>query len=541
MKKSIFILMLMVCFIGGFSDAKTTTPPVMGWSSWNTFGININENLIRQQAEAMVKSGLTEAGYKYVNIDDSFWDGRASDGNLILNTKLFPTGMRSLTDYIHSLGLKAGIYSDAGHNTCASDKGKHASGRGVGFYGHEERDAKLYFDDWNFDFIKIDYCGAQTLELDEKEQYTRIAEAIKKCNNNNISLNICRWGYPGHWASDVADSWRTTGDIYCDWESVRSIINQNLNLQAYTRNGHYNDCDMLEIGRTLSSEEEKTHMAYWCITSSPLLIGCDLTTLPQKSFSLLTNPHLIAMNQDSLAIGAPVIQRQGDVYVVAKDIEKVMGPKRAIVIMNLGDNEETIDLDLVKAGFKDSVDVFDCFEGVDFPKCEKSMKITLAPHDSKAYFLMGNRIEKSVYQAEEGYLGAFYDMCCLENREMPVTGRPQSDSSADLGFYVEGIGTSVENYLEWDNIFSSEGGKYQLTFRYASPDPRSMTIDVNGCNIATLDGLSTGHTSQGWKTVSLEINLNKGINTIRVHNPHSFAPNLDYLSLVKMSDDINPN
>ena len=155
-----------------FAIAQTTMAqrtPTMGWSSWNTFALNINEDLIKQQADAMHQTGLQKAGFKYVNIDDGYWDGRGKDGHLRLNMKLFPHGMRALVDYIHSLGLKAGIYSDAGDNTCGSGN-RHAWGIGVGFAGHEEQDCQLYFRDWDFDFIKVDYCGGNHMRLDEREQ-----------------------------------------------------------------------------------------------------------------------------------------------------------------------------------------------------------------------------------------------------------------------------------------------------------------------------------------------------------------------------------
>ena len=209
-------------FLGAFALLMTCSvwaidPPTMGWSSWNTFALNINEQLIKSQADAMVKTGLADAGYKYINIDDGYWNGRGDDGHLRLNTKLFPNGMRHLTDYIHSIGLKAGIYSDAGDNTCGSGN-RHAWGIGVGFAGHEDQDCKLYFDDWNFDFIKVDYCGGIHMGLNEREQYTKVSNAIKRQAerlNKRIVFNVCRWAYPGTWISEVADSWRTTGDIWC--------------------------------------------------------------------------------------------------------------------------------------------------------------------------------------------------------------------------------------------------------------------------------------------------------------------------------------
>ena len=169
------LLAILTCFAVVAIAQRT---PTMGWSSWNTFALNINEDLIKGQAVAMHQNGLQKAGYLYVNIDDGYWDGRGEDGHLRLNTKLFPNGMRPLVDYIHQLGLKAGIYSDAGDNTCGSQN-RHPWGVGVGFAGHEEQDCKLYFIDWDFDFIKVDYCGGNHLRLDEREQYTKISNAIK--------------------------------------------------------------------------------------------------------------------------------------------------------------------------------------------------------------------------------------------------------------------------------------------------------------------------------------------------------------------------
>ena len=164
--------------------------PTMGWSSWNTFALDINEQLIRQQADAMHNSGLQEAGYQYINIDDGYWDGRGDDGNLRLNKNRFPNGMRPLVDYIHSLGLKAGIYSDAGDNTCGSGN-KQAWGIGVGLAGHEEQDCKLYFIDWDFDFIKVDYCGGWHLALTIHAHLQRHQELRQgRCGLQHLPLGL---------------------------------------------------------------------------------------------------------------------------------------------------------------------------------------------------------------------------------------------------------------------------------------------------------------------------------------------------------------
>ena len=265
------------------SRTHQTALPVMGWSSWNTYRININDELIKKQADALVELGLKDAGYRYVNIDDGFFGYRDDDGNLHTHPERFPDGLGGLTAYIHSLGLKAGVYSDAGANTCGSIWDSDPNGVGVGLYGHEEQDADLYFNKWDFDYIKIDYCGAgQQLDLDERERYTTICDAIRRVSRRPVSINICRWAFPGTWAGNLADSWRISSDITLDWNSVKYIVSKNLYLSAFARGGHYNDMDILEIGRGLTPEEEETHFGLWCIMSSPLIIGCDLTVVPEN-------------------------------------------------------------------------------------------------------------------------------------------------------------------------------------------------------------------------------------------------------------------
>lgn len=527
MKRNILILAgLLACMEAG---AQKFAPPTMGWSSWNTFALNINEDLIKSQADAMARTGLSKAGYKYVNIDDGYWDGRGEDGQLRLNTKLFPSGMRALTDYIHALGLKAGIYSDAGDNTCGSGN-RHAWGVGVGFAGHEEQDCRLYFDDWNFDFIKVDYCGGMHLGLDEREQYTKISRAIKGCKKQGVAFNICRWAYPGTWVSEVADSWRTTGDIWCGWASVRDIIKENLYIQAYTGGGHYNDADMLEIGRTLSPDEENTHMAYWCIASSPLLIGCDLSNIPQRSLDLLMNRDLLAMNQDCLGLGAPVVQREGEVYVVAKDMKKLMGKQRAAVVMNLSDEEQTVDVSLEALGFKGKVKIYDCLKSKPWPDADGTVSVTIPAHGSQAFFLTGKRCEQTVYQAEEAYCPAYQEL-----------GRPNTAvwlhaTQADQGAYMGFLGNAAANDIEWRNVYSQKGGRYKLSFRYASEEPRDMTLTVNGQDAKTFTRLASGSYAERWATAEAEVTLRKGFNKICLGNATGWMPNIDCMTVAKTQE-----
>ena len=513
---------------------RTFLPPTMGWSSWNTFALNISDKIIEGQADAMVSQGLKEAGYQYINIDDGFWDGRAKDGQLIINRKRFPNGMRAVADYIHKLGLKAGIYSDAGDNACGSNAGTQAYGLGIGLAGYEEQDIKTYLQDWDYDFIKVDYCGGMHMGLDEREQYTKISNAIRKTEQQTgkrLVFNICRWAYPGTWVSDIADSWRTTGDIWDGWPSVKDIVKENLYLQAYTGGGHYNDMDMLEIGRSMNENEERTHMAYWCIASSPLLIGCDMSKLRPSSLALLKNKDLIAMNQDALGIGAPVVQREGDVYVVAKDMEQLHGSKRAVVIMNLSDAEQSVRVDLARLELGGKVQVHDCFTGRNQTlKAAKKgtqqlFEVTVPAHGSQAYIMTGTRMVKTCYEAEEAWLHNYQE---IKNAQ---TANYSLSKEASGGAYVYNIGGNLQNYMEWRNVWADHDGTYTMTLRYASKENRSADITVNGVtmnNVAMPKGTSW---DSDFRTVDVPVVLKRGFNTISIGQDYGFTPNIDCMEL----------
>lgn len=513
---------------------RTFLPPTMGWSSWNTFALNISDKIIEGQADAMVSQGLKEAGYQYINIDDGFWDGRAKDGQLIINRKRFPNGMRAVADYIHKLGLKAGIYSDAGDNACGSNAGTQAYGLGIGLAGYEEQDIKTYLQDWDYDFIKVDYCGGMHMGLDEREQYTKISNAIRKTEQQTgkrLVFNICRWAYPGTWVSDIADSWRTTGDIWDGWPSVRDIVKENLYLQAYTGGGHYNDMDMLEIGRSMNENEERTHMAYWCIASSPLLIGCDMSKLRPSSLALLKNKDLIAMNQDALGIGAPVVQREGDVYVVAKDMEQLHGSKRAVVIMNLSDAEQSVRVDLARLELGGKVLVHDCFTGRNLvvkpakKGTQQVFDVTVPAHGSQAYIMTGTRMAKTCYEAEEAWLHNYQE---IKNAQ---TANYAQSTEASGGAYVYNIGGNLQNYMEWRNVWADHDGTYTMTLRYASKENRSADITVNGVtmnNVAMPKGTSW---DSDFRTVDVPVVLKRGFNTISIGQDYGFTPNIDCMEL----------
>ena len=298
MKHAFFILglgLLATCFK---VDAQQGRAPMMGWSSWNTYRVKISSEIIKQSADAMVEKGLDKVGYQYINIDDGFFGGRDENGRLFCNPEKFPNGMKEVADYIHSKGLKAGIYSDAGANTCGSIWDNDTFGIGVGLWGHQQRDLDLFLKEWGYDFLKVDFCGGDKLGQDKKERYTSVYEGIQATGRTDVRYNICCWAFPGTWAINMGDSWRIHGDITNKFRSVKQIIDKNLYFAQYASPGHYNDMDILEIDRGLTLEQERTHFSMWCIMSSPLMIGCNMKTIRDESLAIIKNEELIVINQD---------------------------------------------------------------------------------------------------------------------------------------------------------------------------------------------------------------------------------------------------
>lgn len=335
--------------------------PVMGWASWNCFRTNIDEKKIKRQADALINTGLAEYGYEYLNIDDGFFGGRDEQGKIISHPVRFPNGMKAVADYIHSLGLKAGIYADGGDNTCGfyydSEGG---NGINVGLYGYEKQDLEMYFTDWGYDFIKVDWCGGLRLGLDEQTQYTKIGKIIDDIRRNTgkeIVYNICRWQFPGAWAAEIADSWRTGADIAPVFGSVIHQIDNIKRLVKYCSPGHTNDLDMMQLGNGMNEEEEKTHFAMWCMMSAPLMIGCDLEKIEKSTLDILKNTELIKINQDSACLQAYVIKEitaadgniSGEIWI--KNLGKNHSNKKAVALLNRSDNVLNMSVKLTEAGF----------------------------------------------------------------------------------------------------------------------------------------------------------------------------------------------
>ena len=473
--------------------------PLMGWSSWNTFGVDISEDIILDTARAMATNGLKAAGYTYVNIDDGFFWGHGEDGILRFHPKRFPNGMKPVVDGIHALGLKAGIYSDAGADTCGSmwggsgSGGKDSGGVGGGLYGHDAADCKLHFNDLGFDFIKVDYCGGKRLKLDERTRYTEIANAIKATGRTDVRLNICRWAFPGTWAADIAESWRTTKDIRANWASVKDLIAENLYLGAYARPGHYNDMDMLEVGQLvghmktifgkhgdtgLTADEETTHFGMWCMLSSPLLVGCDVRDIPKSTMELITNPYLLAVNQNDLGCQAYVASREGEAYILVKDADIRFGTSRYVALYNGSDAEHEF---TVRAGELDlggTVDAFDLVEMADVGRFETSVSVKVAPHASRFYrFDAERRLPRVVYEAECAYLSDYQE---LRDCAKSGTAFPAQREGASGDVLVRYLGNRATNDLVWREVKIDAAGDYVLTFHYAAEDDRAFDLSIDG-------------------------------------------------------------
>lgn len=304
------------------------TPP-MGWNSWNKFGCNVNEDLIMKMADAMVESGMHDAGYEYIVIDDCWQIGRDSLGNIVPDKKRFPSGMKTLGDYIHSKGLKFGIYSCAGSRTCQGRPGSR---------GYQFQDARTYAE-WGVDYLKYDWCYNEGQNA--QAAYKTMSDALKS-TGRPIVFSICEWGEnkPWEWGKGIGHLWRTTADIrdcfQCqfDWGGlgVLNIIDLQAELYPYAGPGHWNDPDMLEVGNEgMTYIEYKTHFSMWAMLAAPLMAGNDLRNMDKGTKEILTNIDVIAINQDSLGQQARRFMDMGDNEIWVKSLSK---GKVAICFLN---------------------------------------------------------------------------------------------------------------------------------------------------------------------------------------------------------------
>ena len=403
MKK--IILVIALCISGlGFSQGNTHTQaagkfeglamtPPMGWNSWNTFETNIDEKLVKETADIMVSSGMAAAGYNYIVLDDG-WMTRERDanGDLVPDPVKFPNGMKAVIDYVHSKGLKFGLYNCAGTQTCAGYPGTR---------GYEYQDARFYAK-LGIDFLKYDWCNTQGITA--KEAYSTMSNALKTAGKP-IVFSLCEWGdnQPWEWGKLIGNLWRISGDIYpcfdCEfkheqgnWSSwgFMKIIEMRKDIRKYSGPDHWNDFDMMEVGDGMTNTEDKAHFTMWCMMASPLIAGNDFRKMSKETLAILTNAALIAVNQDKIGI-------QGFKYAAEDGLEVWVKPLSngnwAITFLNRSERIKKINFDWKKNTIKD-VDfgyladfnstvfkITDLWKNKETGNTRKNFFSELAPHD----------------------------------------------------------------------------------------------------------------------------------------------------------------
>jgi alpha-galactosidase len=359
------------------AQAVASTPP-MGWNSWNHFHRTIDDKTVREQADAMVSTGMRDAGYVYVNIDDTWEGDRDAQGNIQTNSK-FPD-MKALADYVHGKGLKLGIYSSPGAKTCAGFEGS---------LGHEEQDAAAYAK-WGIDYLKYDLCGlrtemkaapspeaAHTMMVDA---YVKMRDALRK-TGRPILYSLCQYGNDAvwRWGAEVGgNAWRTTGDINDHYARMEEIGFGQAGLAKFAGPGHWNDPDMLEVGNGgMNTDEYRMHISLWAILAAPLLAGNDLTTMTPETISLLTNREVIAVDQDRLGRQGDRVSAEGPIEIWARPLAD---GSKAVGIFNRHPTALSATVDFKQLGFRKAVQVRDIWQAKDLGSMQEPYSVVIPPH-----------------------------------------------------------------------------------------------------------------------------------------------------------------
>jgi len=384
-------------------DQKLAMTPPMGWNSWNGLGKEVSEELIKETADSMVSTGLKDAGFTYIVIDDYWHGGRDSvTGLLYPDPKRFPSGMKALADYVHSRGLKFGIYSDAGTQTCGEQPGS---------YGYEEKDAKL-FAEWGVDYLKYDYCFCTDYASENNDykmaidRYKKMGDALK-ATGRPIIFSICEWGprSPWLWGKEVGGNlWRTSYDVYDVWDKPRNDISPigiltsmdvAANLERFAGPGGWNDPDMLVVGLNNKGNikgggcneiEYRTQMSMWCMLAAPLMIGCDIRKMDETTKTILLNKDVIAIDQDALGKQGFRVYRKDGLEAFKKPLS---GNRVAIAFLNRNSTDNKI-----TASYKDleldpeiSYSVYDVWKHTALGQANGTLSADLKPHECQVFVL----------------------------------------------------------------------------------------------------------------------------------------------------------
>ena len=377
-----FLVLLSFAGAANAWDNGVALTPPMGWNSWNKFACNVSEDLIKSMADAMVTSGMKDAGYQYIVIDDCWQVKRDENGFIVADPQRFPSGIKALAAYVHAKGLKFGLYSDAGTKTCAGRPGSQ---------GHEYQDA-LQYARWDVDYLKYDWCNTET--RNSQEAYTTMRNALA-ATGRPIVFSMCEWGTakPWQWAQGVGNLWRTTGDINDKWEvhekwpdgsccalGMTNILDLQVGLEGAAGPGHWNDPDMLEVGNGgMTTTEYRSHFSFWCLLAAPLIAGNDLKTMTPEIKEILTNKEVIAVNQDALGMQGKRVGKDGDKEVWVKQLKD---GSRAVILFNRGASETEVGVSWTELGYPEHVSaaVRDLWAAKDLGKMSGKYSTKVASH-----------------------------------------------------------------------------------------------------------------------------------------------------------------
>src|SRR5271157_198212 len=370
---SVVLVVVLICCAAAPSHVAAQeqnlalTPP-MGWNSWNHFAEKINARTVRAQADAMVASGMKDAGFLYINIDDT-WEGKRDDKGFIHPNWKF-RDIKALTDYVHSKGLKIGLYSSPGPKTCAGFEGS---------LGHEELDAQSYAQ-WGIDYLKYDYCSFQGDFAAQMAAYEKMHEALEK-TGRAIVFSLCQYGMDRVWRwgpSVGGNLWRTTDDISDDYNDMAYIGFGQNGLERFAAPGHWNDPDMLEVGNgRMNKDEYLTHMSLWCLLAAPLLAGNDLSKMTPDTLAILTNPEVIGVDQDALGVQGHRVAQEGQLEVWVK---LLADGSKAVGLFNRGESVMPVTAYFRDIGVGDTASVRDLWEKKDLGVYSSSFTAQVPKH-----------------------------------------------------------------------------------------------------------------------------------------------------------------
>ncbi|SEM14749.1 Alpha galactosidase A [Pseudoxanthomonas sp. GM95] len=491
-----------------YGHGAAATPP-MGFNPWNAFRTEVDQARIESVIDTIQQRGLQQAGYRYINIDDGWWLKRGADGKIEIRTAMFPiakqangdTSFRAWTDALHARGFKAGLYTDVGRNACSQAFDRHSPNlpvgnvaqREIGLQGFEASDLKTMFQDWGFDYLKVDACGladfgagsepvvesghrvlrplivrddAQRTDADAVEtQYARVGRLLADLNpDNDYVLAICPWGQAGvrNWGGDHGHLWRTSPDIEPTWASMLHNFDSASRRELYAGPGRWNDPDMLAIGLgdfdAKHLTEARTHFSLWAILSAPLLMGFDLTRAPASLIELLRNPEVIAVNQDPAGNQGRLVVETGQVQVLVKPLS-TRGAK-AVVLFNRGDTPATAQVDAAQLKLRADapLQARDLWQHRDLPAHAGPLRFALAPHASMMLRVQGtpalaegeplSDMTGRIHVAVDGVQGYSTDLA-------GIAGTPRTDVAPDGSplriagtTYRDGIGIHADSRLE---------------------------------------------------------------------------------------------